>query len=40
MGANALLQVRSELVYGRLGADFSRWYPGLTGENQLYQIAM
>jgi hypothetical protein len=27
-GAHALLQVRAELVDGRLDAAFSRWYPG------------
>ncbi len=35
MGAHALLQVRTELVDGRLGAAFARWYPGFAGENQL-----
>jgi hypothetical protein len=40
MGAHALLQVRAELVDGRLGTAFSRWYPGFVGENQLYQVAM
>jgi len=33
------MQVRAELVDGRLGAAFSRWYPGFTEENQLYRIA-
>lgn len=28
MGAHALLQVRAELVDGRLDAAFARWYPG------------
>jgi hypothetical protein len=40
IGAHALLQVRAELVDGRLGAAFSRWYPGFARENQLYQVAM
>jgi hypothetical protein len=40
MGAHALLQVRAELVDGRLGAAFSRWYPGFAGEIQHYQVAM
>ncbi|MCP5353504.1 MAG: hypothetical protein H6926_10035 [Chromatiales bacterium] len=39
MGAHALLQVRAELVDGRLGTAFSRWYPGFTGENQFYRTA-
>jgi len=34
------MQVRAELVDGRLGAAFSRWYPGFAVENQLYQVAM
>ena len=40
MGAHALLQVRADLVDGRLGAAFVRWHPGFAGENQLYQVAM
>ncbi|NOR20578.1 MAG: hypothetical protein GQ538_10880 [Xanthomonadales bacterium] len=40
MGAHALMQVRAELVDGRLGAAFSRWYPGFAGENQPDQVAM
>ena len=28
VGAHALLQVRAELVDGRLDAAFARWYPG------------
>jgi hypothetical protein len=40
MGAHALLQVRAELVDGRHGAAFARWYPGFAGEYQLYQVAM
>jgi hypothetical protein len=39
LGAHALLQVRAELVDGRLGAAFSRWYPGFAGENQFYRAA-
>jgi len=39
MGAHGLLQVRAELVDGRLGAASSRWYPGFAGENKLYQVA-
>ena len=39
-GAHLLLQVRAELVDGRLGDTFGRWYPDFTGgENQLYQVA-
>ena len=37
LGAHALLQVRAELVDGRLGAAFARWYPGFAGERQCYQ---
>jgi hypothetical protein len=40
LGAHALLQVRAELVDGRLGAAFSRWYPGFAGENRFYQVAL
>ena len=40
MGAHALLQVRAELVDGRLGAAFSRLYPGFAGESQQLQVAM
>ncbi len=40
LGAHVLMQVRAELVDGRLGAAFSRWYPGFAGESQLYQVAM
>ena len=40
MGAHYLLQVCAELVDGRLGDTFTRWYPDFTAENQLYQIAM
>ena len=40
VGAHVLMQVRAELVDGRLGAAFSRWYPGFAGENQFYRIAM
>ena len=40
MGAHALLQVRAELVDGRLGAAFSRWYPGFGGESQRFQVAI
>jgi len=35
-GAHALLQVRAELVDGRLESNFARWYPGfkcVTGSN-------
>jgi hypothetical protein len=39
LGAHALLQVRAELVDGRLGAAFARWYPGFAGENQFYRAA-
>lgn len=39
MGAHALLQVRAELVDGRLNTAFSRWYPGFAGENHFYQVA-
>ena len=39
-GAHALMQVRAELVDGRLCTAFSRWYPGFAGKNQLYQVAM
>jgi hypothetical protein len=28
------------ISYGRLGAAFTRCYPGVAGENQLYQVAM
>ena len=39
-GAHLLLQVRAELVDGRLGDTFSRWYSGFTGaENHLYHEA-
>ena len=38
-GAHALLQVRAELVDGRLNTAFSRWYPGFSGENHFYQVA-
>jgi hypothetical protein len=34
------MQVRAELVDNRLGAAFSRWYPGFTEENQLYRVAL
>ena len=38
--APLILQVRVELVDGRLGDKFGRWYPGFAGgENQLYQAA-
>jgi hypothetical protein len=40
MGAHALLQVRAELVDGRLGAAFSRWHPGFVGANQFYRAAV
>jgi len=40
MGAHALLQVRAELVDGRLDAVFSRWYPSFAGESQQLQVAM
>jgi hypothetical protein len=40
MGAHALLQVRAELVDGRLGAAFARWYPGFSGESQRFQVAI
>ena len=36
-GAHWLLQVRAELVDGRLGEAFARWYPGFTGEGLFYQ---
>ena len=40
MGANCLLQVRAELVDGRLGDTFGRWYPEFAaGEDQLCQAA-
>jgi len=39
IGAHALLQVCAELIDGRLGTAFSRWYAGFAGENQLYQVA-
>ena len=39
MGAHCLLQVRAELVDGRLGDTFGRWYPGFAGDNRLYQVA-
>jgi hypothetical protein len=39
MGAHCLLQVRAELVDGRLGDAFSRWYPGFTVEKQLCPVA-
>jgi len=39
MGAHLLLQVRAELVDGRLGAAFTRWYPGFAGNNQIAQFA-
>lgn len=32
-GAHALLQVRAELVDGRLPMNFARWYPGMAVEN-------
>jgi hypothetical protein len=38
-GAHLLLQVRAELVDGRLGDAFARWYPGLIAESQLCQVA-
>ncbi len=38
MGAHALLQVRAELVDGRLGIAFFRWYPSFTGEKQLCRV--
>ncbi len=38
-GAHLLLQVRAELVDGRLGATFARWYPGFTGQDQIAQVA-
>jgi len=40
MGAHALLQVHAELVDGRLGAAFSRWYPGFAGDSQRFQLAI
>ncbi len=39
MGAHWLLQVRADMVDGRLSDTFARWYPGFAGENQLYQVA-
>jgi hypothetical protein len=30
-GAHLLLQVRTEVVDGRLDAAFGRWYPGFRG---------
>lgn len=39
MGAHLLLQIRAELVDGRLSDTFARWYPGFAGEYQLYQVA-
>ncbi len=39
LGAHALLQVRAELVDGRLAAVFSRWYPGFAGHSQGLQVA-
>jgi len=40
MDAHLLLQVRIELVDGRLGDTFRRRYPCFAGEeNQLYQVA-
>ena len=39
IGAHCLLQVRAELVDGRLRDTFGRWYPGFAGDNQLYQAA-
>jgi len=34
------MQVRAGLVDGRLGAEFSRCYPGFTGEKQIYRVAL
>jgi len=34
------MQICAELVDDRLGAAFSRWYPGFTEENQLYRVAL
>lgn len=39
MGAHCRLQVRAELVDGRLGDAFARWYPGFTVEKQLCPVA-
>jgi hypothetical protein len=40
MGAHLLLQVRAELVDGRLGDTFARWYPGFAREKRLYQVVV
>lgn len=32
-GAHMLLQVRAEVVDGRLDESFERWYPGFGGTN-------
>ncbi len=34
-GAHLLLQVRADLVDGRLGETFAHWYSGFTSERQL-----
>lgn len=39
IGAHALLQVRAEVVDDRLGAAFSRWYPGFAGQSKPLQVA-
>tara|TARA_E500000305_G_scaffold12793_2_gene8752 strand:+ start:435 stop:1835 length:1401 start_codon:yes stop_codon:yes gene_type:complete len=39
LGAHALLQVRAELVDGRLHAAFDRWYPGFAGEGLIFQTS-
>jgi hypothetical protein len=35
-----LYLVRAELVDGRLGTAFARWYPGFAGERQCYQVGI
>lgn len=38
-GAHALLQVRAELVDGKLGQTFSRWYPGFEAPTTRMSLA-
>jgi hypothetical protein len=38
-GAHALLQVRAEVVDERLGAAFTRWYPGFVPQNDTMPLA-
>ena len=38
LGAHRLLQVRVQLVDGRLGDTFTRWYPGFVGQQHVSPV--